>query len=53
VGGVTIYVGGALRDSHVDLSRIFQFAAGSLIVCAGLLFLVKPAHGVSDKKNGF
>lgn len=53
VGGVTIYVGGALRDSHVDLSRVFQIAAGSLIACAVLLFLVKPAHGVSDSKNGF
>ena len=52
VGGVTIYVGGALRDSHVDLSRVFQIAAGSLIACAVLLFLVKPAHGVSDSKNG-
>lgn len=42
VGGVAIYVGGALRDAHVDLSRIFQFAAFSMIACIVLLFFVKP-----------
>ena len=42
VGGLTIYVGGALRDAQIDVNRIFFFAAGSLIFCAGLLFFVKP-----------
>lgn len=42
VGGATIYAGGALRDAHVDVSRIFQFSAASLIVCAVILFFVKP-----------
>ncbi len=41
VGGVAIYAGGALRDAHVDLSRVFQFSAASIVVCAALLFLVK------------
>ncbi|MSU65253.1 MAG: MFS transporter [Opitutus sp.] len=54
VGGVGIYAGGLLRDAHIDISRIFQFAAGNLLVSAFLLYLVhrrlhpaatKPAPG--------
>jgi MFS family permease len=43
VGGAGIYAGGALRDAHLNLSLLFHFAAASLLLCAGLLFLVKPA----------
>jgi MFS family permease len=42
VGGVTIYVGGMLRDANVDISRVFQFASGTIAVCAVLLYFVKP-----------
>lgn len=42
IGGIGIYVGGALRDSHINLSNMFIFAAGTLIICALLLFLIKP-----------
>lgn len=42
VGGLTIYAGGALRDAHVDISRVFDFGAGSLVVCAVLLWFVRP-----------
>lgn len=42
VGGFTIYAGGALRDAHVDINRVFQLAALSLVVCATLLFFVRP-----------
>lgn len=42
VGGLTIYVGGALRDAHIDVRSVFQVAAFSLLVCAGLLCLLKP-----------
>jgi MFS family permease len=42
VGGLTIYAGGALRDAHVDVRSVFQVAAFSLLVCAGLLCLLKP-----------
>lgn len=42
VGGVGIYVAGALRDGQVNLSIIFQVAALSMIVCAFLLFRLKP-----------
>ncbi|MBL9214030.1 MAG: MFS transporter [Opitutaceae bacterium] len=41
VGGLTIYAGGALRDAQVDVSRVFQFGAFSILVCAVLLLLVK------------
>jgi MFS family permease len=43
VGGAAIYAGGALRDAQVNLSLLFQLAAASLLLCASVLFLVKPA----------
>jgi MFS family permease len=42
VGGITIYVGGMLRDANVDISRIFQFASATIAICALLLYFVKP-----------
>ncbi len=42
VGGLTIYAGGVLRDAKVDVSRIFEFSAVSLLACAVILFFVKP-----------
>jgi MFS family permease len=42
VGGITIYVGGALRDARIDVSRIFQISAASLLAAAVCLFFVKP-----------
>jgi MFS family permease len=42
VGGLTVYLGGALRDAQVNVSLIFYFAAFSLLVCAGLLQAIKP-----------
>lgn len=42
VGGLTIYVGGALRDAKIDVSKIFQFSSACLIAAALLLFFVKP-----------
>jgi MFS family permease len=46
VGGVTIYAGGVLRDSHVDVNRMFQLSAASLVVAAALLLVVKPSSGI-------
>ncbi len=40
-GGVMIYLVGLLRDQHVELGRIFAFAAGSMVVCIVLLRLIK------------
>lgn len=42
VGGITIYVGGALRDAQIAVSDIFLFGAASIVVCAVLLSFVKP-----------
>lgn len=43
IGGLSIYAGGALRDAKLNLSVLFQAAAASLLLCAGLLALVKPS----------
>jgi MFS family permease len=44
VGGLAIYAGGVLRDAHfAGLNRVFQIASVSLVLCAGLLLLVKPS----------
>ncbi|HZZ41648.1 MAG TPA: MFS transporter [Tepidisphaeraceae bacterium] len=40
VGGVMIYVGGALLDAHVELNTIFQFAGVALLLAGVFLFLV-------------
>lgn len=42
IGGLAILAGGMLRDAQVDGSRIFQFAAASMLVCALLLFFIRP-----------
>jgi hypothetical protein len=42
IGGIALYAGGVLRDSNIDLSKMYQFAALIMIVCATLLFLVRP-----------
>jgi len=42
VGGLTVYAGGALRDAHIDVNRIFQLASISLLVSASLLFFIRP-----------
>lgn len=42
VGGLTIYIGGALRDAQISVSVLFMFAAAGLLVCAVLLVLVRP-----------
>jgi len=41
-GGITIYIGGALRDAHVSLSLVFYAGAAGLAVCAGLLWIIRP-----------
>ena len=42
IGGLTIYAGGLLRDANVDVARVFQFAALTLLICAGMLYALKP-----------
>ena len=42
MGGLAIYAGGLLRDAQVDVNRIFQISAASLLAGAGILYLVRP-----------
>lgn len=42
LGGVTIYVGGVIRDAKLDIAWLFLFGAGGLLVCLGLLWLIRP-----------
>ena len=49
VGGTGIYASGALRDSHVNLSNLFRIAALVMVVCAGVLLMVKIKYNNSDK----
>ena len=41
-GGLAIYGVGALRDLRIDTTRILSFAAVGVIMCAVLIYLVKP-----------
>lgn len=42
IGGIGIYVAGVLRDGQVDLSLVFQVAALTMMICALLLFRLRP-----------
>jgi MFS family permease len=41
IGGVMVYVGGALKDANVSLSVVYQFAAVGLLLATWLLFALK------------
>ncbi len=41
IGGLMVYVGGALKDSNVDLAIIYQIAAVALLLASWMLFMVK------------
>lgn len=42
IGGMMVYVGGALKDAQVDLSIVYQVSAGLMLLATFSLFLVKP-----------
>ena len=44
IGGIGLYAGGVLRDSNINLSSIYQFAAFTMIISIGILILVKPKY---------
>ncbi|AHF92760.1 MFS transporter [Opitutaceae bacterium TAV5] len=48
IGGLSIYVGGAMRDAHVELDKVFLFAAFALAACAALLAFLKPRPGANE-----
>jgi len=47
IGGVSLYAGGALRDAHVNVNNLFMWSAASILVCAGLMLLVKPSRAAA------
>lgn len=49
VGAAGIYAGGILRDAHVDVSRVFQFAAANLVVGAFLVFHLRRYASAAPK----
>lgn len=40
IGGLGVYMAGAMRDAQIGLSLVYQVSAIALIICAGILFLV-------------
>ena len=49
IAGFGLYAGGVLRDLKVDLSKMFQFATLLMLICAVLLFMIKPKSKVKEK----
>jgi MFS family permease len=49
IGGITIYLGGALRDAQIPVTVIFNASVFILLVCCVLLYLIKPPPGVTSK----
>lgn len=48
-GGVMVYLGGALKDAHIELSRVFQ-AGSAMLVLSG--FILLALHVFSLRKRG-
>ena len=42
VGGTSIYIGGVVRDAHISITTMFNCGALGLLICAVLLWAVKP-----------
>lgn len=48
IGGLTIYFGGVLRDAQVSISVVFNFGALGLVICAALLWFIRPRKNPSS-----
>ncbi len=42
VGGTLIYIGGVVRDAHISVTTMFNGGALGLLICAVLLWAIKP-----------
>lgn len=49
-GGLSVYAGGAMRDANINVSNLFQGAAGALLICAILMLLVKPLPQTAEHR---
>jgi MFS family permease len=50
IGGIGLYMAGVLRDRQVDLGKMFQFASILMILCIGLLYLIKRKGWIKPEK---
>jgi MFS family permease len=48
VGGAMVYAGGWMKDTHIDLARVFQFSAAGLFATGLVLFFLR---GRSQAQN--
>jgi MFS family permease len=53
IGGIALFAGGILRDSNINLSRMYQFAALIMVVCAALLFMAARKSQSKENNNNF
>jgi MFS family permease len=49
VGGITIYLGGALRDAHISVTVIFNASVVITLFCCWLLYLIKPSQASASQ----
>lgn len=42
VGGITVYLGGVLRDAQINVGTLFMAAAAGMLVCGVLMIGVRP-----------
>jgi hypothetical protein len=42
VGGLTIYIGGVVRDANINVTTLFNCGAFGLLICAAILWSVRP-----------
>ncbi|MEQ1750210.1 MAG: MFS transporter [Prosthecobacter sp.] len=47
VGGLTVYIGGVLRDAQISVGTLFQTAAAGMVVCGVLMIFVKPKTAIT------
>ena len=40
IGGLGVYIAGAMRDAEINLSFVYQLSAISIVICIGILLLV-------------
>jgi nitrate/nitrite transporter NarK len=51
IGGVGLYAAGVMRDSNINLNRVFQFASLIILICVILLLIVKGRFRYSKEQE--
>jgi MFS family permease len=44
VGGLSIYLGGFVRDAHLEVGQLFGCGAVLMLACAALLWFIRPGE---------